>query len=100
MGRNVVMAREANPSIDSLNRKKTAETACAGQTTAFRRVAFPSNCRAGIKRGGLPHRSSRLLPLLLGLVLLVPGLGLAQTETKLTASNAGGTVIATWEVSR
>ncbi len=85
----------------SLNRKKTVypagcgtEAACEGQTAPpLARVSSPSNCRAGIKRGGLPLR----IPLLLGLVrstlltacLLVPGLGLAQTFTDIGASLTG-----------
>lgn len=71
---------------------------------------------ASIKRGGLPLRAALLLALVrsvfpstppstslwawLTASLLVPGLGLAQTETKLIDSDAGGTVIATWTISR
>ena len=82
-----------NLRMDPFGGKKTAKAAYMGVTAPFRVVS-------STQRGGLPLRSSRLLPFLLGLALLMPHLTLAQTETKLIASDAGDTVIATWEVSR
>ena len=49
--------------------------------------------------GAVPVPST-LLTAWLTASLLAPGLGLPQTETKLIACDAGGTVIAAWEVSQ
>ncbi len=55
--------------MSSLNQKKNAK-ASYYVIALFRGVSFPSNCRTGIKRGGLPLRGRLTLALLASLALL------------------------------